>query len=141
MRRRLAMPARALSLLTLGALAAALLLAAGCGGDAKKLLGAWQLDTGMTGEKAQDFSVTMTLNSDGTGTMEATQTITEEMPATQSQKFEWEIKDKQFVISMPDQGASQKADNGFQADYEFQKDGTLSISVPEGPTMKYTRVK
>ena len=154
MRRRLAMPARSLTLLTLGALAAALLLAAGCGGDAKKLVGTWQFDTGMTGEKAQDFSATMTLNSDGTGTMEATQTITEEMPATQSQKFEWEIKDKQFVISMPDQGvpqkadgsmpdegASQKADNGFQADYEFQKDGTLSISIPEGPTMKYTRVE
>ena len=141
MRRRLAMPARALTLLTLGALAAALLLAAGCGGDAKKLVGTWQLDTGKVGEKAQDYSVTMTLNSDGTGMMEMNQTVTTDTPATRSQKLEWEIKDKQLVISLSVEGAPQTADAELKVDYAFGKDGTLTLSSPDGPTMKYTRVK
>lgn len=135
MRRRLATPARALTLLTLAALAAALLLAAGCGGDARKLVGTWQLDLGKIGEMAQDYSMTMTFNRDGTGTMQTNQTVTQDMPATQSVNFEWEIEDKQLVLSMPDQSMSQKAD------YEFQKDGTLSIKVAQGPAMKYTRVE
>jgi hypothetical protein len=138
MRRRLAKPARTL---TLGVLAAALLLAAGCGGDARKLVGTWQLDLRKVGEMAQDQSVTMTLNRDGTGTMQATQSVTQDMPATQSADFKWEIKDKQLVISMPDPSASQTADTEIKADYAFGKDGTLTLSSPDGPTMKYTRVK
>jgi hypothetical protein len=129
------MPARSLTLLTLGALAAALLLAAGCGGDAKKLVGTWQLDLGKLGEMAQDYSVTMTLNRDGTGIKNTSQTFTADMPPTQSQKFDWEIKDKQLVMSAPDASMTQKAD------YEFQKDGTLSLKVGEQPAMKFTRVK
>lgn len=132
MRRRLAMPARTL---TLGVLAAALLLAAGCGGDAKKLVGTWQLDTRMIGEKAQDYSVTMTFASDGTGTINSTYPVPPDMAAPPPQKFEWAIEDGQIVMSAPDQSETQKTD------YEFQKDGTLSISTPQGPAMKLTRVE
>jgi hypothetical protein len=141
MRRRLATPARALSLLTLAALAAALLLAAGCGGDAEKLVGTWQLDLGKVGEKAEDYSVTMTLNRDGTGMMAMNQTVTTDTPATQSQKFEWEIKNGQLVISLSAESAPQTADVEIKADYAFEKDGALTLTTSDGPTMKYTRVE
>jgi hypothetical protein len=132
MTRRLATPARTL---TLGVLAAALLLAAGCGGDAKKLVGTWQLDTRMTGEKAQDYAVTMTFASDGTGTINSTYPVPPDMTAPPPQKFDWEIEGEQLVMSIPDAGTPQKMG------YEFQKDGTLSLSAGQQPPMKLTRVQ
>jgi len=132
MRTRLAMPARTL---TLAVLAAALLLAPGCGGDAKKLVGTWQLDTRMIGERAGDYSVTMTFASDGTGTINTSQPVAPGTPAPQPVKFEWEIKGEQIVMSMPDVGNTQKMT------YEFHEDGTLSLRAGQQQPMKLTRVE
>ena len=132
MRRRLAMPARTL---TLAALAAALLLAAGCGGDAKKLVGTWALDLGKIGEMAQDYSVTWTFAPDGTGAIDTRQPATQDTPPPQSVKFDWKIEDKQIVLSIPEAGVTQ------ELDYEFLEDGTLSMKAGGQPAMKYTRVE
>jgi hypothetical protein len=132
MERRLAMPARALFL---GALAAALLLAAGCGGDTAKFFGTWELDLGRAADFAQGYSLTMAFRRDGTGTMTTTQAVDANLPPTQSVQFQWEIKGKQLVISVPDAGATQKMD------YEFQEDGTLSLRAGQTPPMTYRRVE
>jgi len=132
MERRLAAPARAL---LLGALATVLLLAAGCGGDTGKFYGTWELDFGSAAALAQGYSLSWAFRRDGTGTIATNQSLDPNIPATQSVEFEWEIKGKKLVISVPDAGATQTMS------YEFHEDGSLSLRAGDNPPLKYRRVE
>ena len=114
-----------------------LLAAMGCGRERKKFVGSWQLDIPpMRGVMAGSTSLRMTFREDGTGTMDAAQSILPELPASHSQTFEWELSGDKVVFSYPGTGVTQ------ELQYEFKPPDELILrAAGRGPEQRYRRVK
>ena len=117
-------------------LVAVLALAAGCGGDSKRMVGSWTLDFGKAGEMLEDMpTITITFNSDGTGSQKTTQTFSQDLPGSMTQRFNWDIEDDKLVLEYLDTGLTHKMS------YEFTEDGNLDLKMGRMPAMTYRRVE
>lgn len=116
-----------------------LLTAVGCGRERKKFIGSWRCEIPpMRGVMAGSFTHTMAFRDDGTGTTGLAQSLSPELPASQSQTFEWKISGDKLVISYPDAGVTQEV----QYQYEFKQPDELILRVSaRGPEQHYRRVK
>ena len=114
-----------------------LLTAVGCGRERKKFVGSWRLEIPpMRGVMAGSSSLTMTFRDDGTGRVDGAQSLTPELPASQSQAFEWKISGDKLILSMPEAGVTQ------ELLYEFKQSDELILRVSgRGPEQRYRRVK